>query len=109
LGVFGADRLLAMLLPRVATLESGVSDLAFVSDTLDDLREKMRAVAARPVGEFIERDATVVHRDTPLPEIMLLLYRGENDLPLVERGSNKLLGVVSAADVLHAVGTGDGR
>ena len=43
---------------------------------------------------------SVVHPDTPPLEIVLRLYRGANNLPVVEREGGRLVGVVSARDVL---------
>ena len=44
-GMFKLDRLLAALLPAAALVGYGMADLAFVSDDLDALREKMDAVS----------------------------------------------------------------
>jgi CBS domain-containing protein len=102
-GMFKLDRLLAGLLPAAALVGYGVPDLTFVSDDLDDLREKMRALDARPVREFAVTPERVVHSDTAPLEMVLQLYRGANTLPVVERESGRLVGVVSARDVLAAL------
>jgi CBS-domain-containing membrane protein len=99
-GMFKLDRLLAGLLPAAALVGYPVPDLAFVSDDLEDLRDKMRAVDARPVRDFVVTPEHVVHPDTAPLEIVLQLYRGANSLPVIERASGKLVGVVSARDVL---------
>ncbi len=99
-GMFKLDRLLAALLPAAALVGYGMPDLSFVPDELDALREKMRALDARPVGDFAVMPDTVVHPDTPPLEIVLQLYRGANSLPVVDREDRRLVGVVSARDVL---------
>jgi CBS domain-containing protein len=100
IGMFKLERLLAALLPAAALVGYGMPDLSFVSDDLDSLCEKMHAIDARPVGEFAVMPESVVHPDTPPLEIVLQLYRGANNLPVVEREGGRLVGVVSARDVL---------
>jgi CBS domain-containing protein len=102
-GVFKLDRLLAGLLPAAALVGYGMQDLAFVSDDLETLRDKMRAVDARPVRDFAVAPEHVVHPDTAPVAIVLQLYRGANSIPVVERESGRLVGVVSARDVLAAL------
>jgi len=75
-------------------------DLTFVSDDLDALREKMRTLDARPVGDFAVMPEHIVHPDTPPLEVVLQLYRGANNVPVVDRDDGRLTGVVSARDVL---------
>jgi CBS-domain-containing membrane protein len=101
-GMFKLDRLLAGLLPKAALVGYGL-DLAFVSDTLDQLRDRMRAIEARPVREFAVRADHVVQPDTPPIEIVLLIYRGANNVPVVDPASGRLVGMVSARDVLAAL------
>lgn len=103
LGIFSMNRLLSLLLPRAALLEGGVSDLAFVSDPMETLCERMREHGERHVSTVMETDARVVYPDTPLLEVVLLLYRGENDIPVVDKQSGQLLGMVSGADLLALV------
>lgn len=102
-GMFKLDRLLAALLPAAALVGYGMPDLSFVSDDLDDLREKMGAVDARPVRDFAVMPEHIVHPDTPPMEIVLQLHRGANNVPVVERETGRLVGVVSARDVLAAL------
>jgi CBS-domain-containing membrane protein len=107
-GMFKLDRLLAGLLPAAALVGYGVNDLAFVSDDIDQLRRKMKKVDASRVRDFVVKPERVVHPDTAPVEIVLQLYRGANNLPVVERDSGRLVGMVSARDVLaalHAKGT----
>lgn len=99
-GMFKLERLLAALLPAAALVGYGMPDLSFVSDDLDALCEKMRALDERPVADFAEMPDHVVHPDDPPLEMVLQLYRGANNLPVVDREDGRLVGVVSARDVL---------
>ena len=102
-GMFKLDRLLAGLLPPAALLGYGVPDLAFVSGDLDTLRRKMRKLDAAKVRDFAVTPDHVVHPDTAPVEIVLQLYRGANNLPVVDRDSGRLVGMVPARDVLAAL------
>ena len=102
-GLFRLDGLYAALLPKAALLGDGLSDLAFVSDTLGQLRAKMREVERHPVREFTVMPEHVVHPDTTPVQIILLLHHGANSIPVVSPESGKLVGMVSARDVLAAL------
>ncbi|HVN34145.1 MAG TPA: CBS domain-containing protein [Casimicrobiaceae bacterium] len=103
-GLFRLDRLYAALLPRGALLDGGLTDLAFVSDTLGQLREKMREIEHCPVREFTAMPEHVVHPETPPLQIVLLLHQGANNIPVVSPDGGKLVGMASARDVLAALG-----
>ena len=108
-GLFRLDRLYAALLPKAALIGDGLSDLAFVSDTLGQLREKMREIEHHAVREFTLMPAQVVHPDTTPLQIVLLLHQGANNIPVVAPETGKLVGMVSARDVLAALrGEGSG-
>jgi CBS-domain-containing membrane protein len=102
-GMFKLDRLLAGLLPRAALVGYGVPDLTFVSDTLGQLRERMREIDAHPVRDFTVKPDHVVHPDTTAVEIVLLLYRGAGNVPVVARDSGQLIAMVATRDVLNAL------
>lgn len=100
LGMFGLHNLLGQMLPKVARLEEGLGDLAFVSDMLEQMREKMEGLRRQPVNEFLEDHAAPIHPDTSLTEAVLLLYRHGENLAVVERNSGRLAGLMSPWEVL---------
>ena len=108
-GIFKLDHLLAGLLPSAALVGYGVPDLAFVSTGLGTLRRRMHKIDARQVREFAVKPEHVVHPDTPPVEVVLQLYRGANNLPVVDRKSGRLLGMVSPRDVLALLHSKDAR
>ena len=103
-GLFRLDRLYAALLPKAALLGDGLTDLAFVSDTLGQLREKMREIEHSPVRDFIVVPDQIVHPDTTPLQIILLLHQGANNIPVVSADTGKLVGMASARDVFVALG-----
>jgi len=64
----------------------------------------MREIEHRAVREFTVMPEHVVHPDTTPLQIILLLHQGANSIPVVARDSGKLVGMVSARDVLVALG-----
>ncbi|HYR00814.1 MAG TPA: CBS domain-containing protein [Casimicrobiaceae bacterium] len=108
-GIFTLARLLAGLLPSAVLVGYGVPDLAFIPDDLDTLRRKMREIESAPVREFAAKPEHVVHPDTSPVEIVLQLYRGANNLPVVDRDSGRLVAMVSARDLLAVLHGQGGR
>jgi CBS-domain-containing membrane protein len=102
LGLFKLDRVFASLLPKAALIGYGISDLGFVSNTLDDMRADMRDIEHHPVVEYLVRPEHTVTPETSPMEIVLLLYRGANNVPVLG-DDGKLVGMVSARDLLAAL------
>jgi CBS-domain-containing membrane protein len=101
-GAFGVFELVALLLPKIATVDELVADLSFMADDLTGLRERYALLADGPVGPHVRTDLPVVRADTPIPEALLLFHRNRFTLPVVEAGG-RLLGIVSYWDALAAV------
>jgi len=103
LGMFKLDRLFEVLLPKAARMDYGMPDLSFVSDTVEPLRRRMREIEQSPVHEFVVEPDHVVHPGTSPLEMVLLLYKGANNLPVVAADSGVLVGMVGARDILAAL------
>ena len=100
LGAFGLREICGMLLPRGALIESGL-DLSFVGDSLAQLGDRLGRLAGDSVGAHMASHRTIPLR-TALVEALLLLYRGDSWLPVVDE-SGKLVGVISAAAALARI------
>ena len=109
IGILKVDRLLAGLLPKAAMLGDALPDLSFVSDTVEQLGEKLTALEPKKVRDVMEQPEPVVHPDTHIVEMVLLLQRGANALPVVERKDRRLVGMVSTRDILTALRAAGGR
>jgi CBS domain-containing protein len=103
LGIFGIFSLLRRTLPQAATLEGGLENLSFVSDGLQELREHLQQVADESVLTCVRQDIPVVHSDTPLMETVLVLLRTRIALPVVEKGTGRLVGIISSWDALKTI------
>ncbi|CAA7611506.1 conserved hypothetical protein [Magnetospirillum sp. LM-5] len=97
-GVFGLKEVVALVLPKAARLGEDLGDLGFLSDGLADLRNRLATQGKEPVGKHVAAHRSVAP-ETQLVEALLLLYRGDSFLPVVD-GSGVLVGVVTAADAL---------
>ncbi len=105
-GLFGMRQLVHLLLPKAAQIEFGLTDLSFMPDDMGELYHRLRAVGQKPVADFLEKKEDLLLCDpaTPMPEVLELLHQSFNtSLPVlvVEGENNKLVGMVSAWDVLE--------
>ncbi|HTK78881.1 MAG TPA: CBS domain-containing protein [Rhizomicrobium sp.] len=103
LGMFGIYDLLSLLVPRVALAGGLLPNLRFISDDPRDLRTRYREIRSRLIGEVADREAVVVHPDTPEIEALRLFCRHHTTLAVVERGSRKLVGIMSYWDAIRAL------
>lgn len=102
-GLFGIDDLLGLVVPRVALAGNLLSNLRFISDDPDDLRRKFEALKDRRVSEFTNRDGATLDPDAPEIEAIRLFCRSHSALPVVDKASGRLLGIVSHWDALRAL------
>lgn len=104
LGTFDLYDVWEVLLPRAATMNAdslALPDLAFMPASPEQLREKLAEAGNRSVREFLaNRTAPTISPDASVKEAMLLLYRHNGTLPVVDPKSRKLAGVVSAWELL---------
>lgn len=103
-GMFGADDLLGLVVPRVAIAGGNVvPNLRFVGDNPKSLAERFHAVAQQAVSTIADRNATVLAPDTPQIEAFRIFCRSRTSLPVVEPDNRKLVGLVSYFDVMGAL------
>ena len=102
-GVFGIYDLLSLLVPRVALAGNLMSNLRFVIDDPGDLRRKFQEVKGRRVAEVANRNAPTLAPDLPEVEAFRLFCRSQNSLPVIEKETGRVLGVVSCWDAVRAL------
>ncbi len=108
LGVFTTVHLIELLLPKAATIEGGLTDLTFVHDTIDDVRERWKEVRDHRVGDFIETEnIPLATANTSLIEVLLLIIQNRTHITIVDDDSRKVIGVVTLSKILEAL-EGDG-
>ena len=105
-GMFLRSLLLSRLLPRITQLEGELGNVSRIveamaaGETDETLQARFRDVANEPVEKYLDAKGPVVYPDTPLMHTVHLLYRSRTILPVVDKKTNKLVGVVSAWDLL---------
>ena len=107
-GLFGIRRLSRLMLPKAARdLDRfNISDLSFLPDEIDQLADRWREIASRPVSQFLEKEKKLLFcgPETSFPQLLELLEQSkDSSLPviIVEGKSRKLVGMVSAWDLLE--------
>ncbi|MEZ5355647.1 MAG: CBS domain-containing protein [Bryobacteraceae bacterium] len=103
-GMFDFQDVWELLLPRAALLGmESLTNLAFLSEAVNKLHDKLEQAGSRPIREFLDATAPPVHPDTPIKEVILLFHQYNVSLPVVERGTNRLVGMISPWEVLDAL------
>lgn len=102
-GLFGIGDLLALVVPRVALAGDLKPNLRFVGDDPKELSKKFAAVKHKSTGECCNRQAVTLDPETPEIEAIRLVCRGHATLPVVDRGTRKLAGIVTCRDTVRAI------
>ncbi len=103
LGEFDIWDLLRLLLPKAATLDNLVPDLRFIADDLPALQAKFAECTDAPVGPLAQTNLPHLDLEMTVIEALLHFYRHRSTLPVVDKESGRLLGVLSYWDALAAV------
>jgi CBS-domain-containing membrane protein len=108
LGMFGVNCLLKQVIPSSALMDQGLENVSFIHESIDDLYQRFNEVKQQPISVCMSQEITPVSPDTPLTETLLQLYETRFAIPVVEKGSCKLLGMISYWDVGKKIlGAGD--
>lgn len=100
LGVINVNDMLRLILPATATQQSMSAALAhFEGLSVEDLRENLDRMLEAPIAPHIDRDVVTVSPDTSLIETLLTMYHQEQNLPVVDRDSGRLEGMISYYDI----------
>jgi CBS domain-containing protein len=102
IGMFGLYDLLSLLVPRVALAGDLMSNLRFIADDPEELRRKYRDIRNRRVIEVANRNAPTLDPDSPEVEAIRLFCRNHISLPVVDRESGRVIGIVSCWDAVRA-------
>ena len=105
LGLVTVSSLLYLVLPKAATMHKGVDSLSYMDVSLAELKARFMKHADEPVSVCMEAPKVVVHPDTPLLDALLALYRNRRNLPVVDRDTGVLEGMITYFDVgAHILG-----
>jgi CBS domain-containing protein len=92
--------LLRLILPPNATNESMSAALEHYEDlSVEDLRENLDRLLDGSIAPYISKDVVTVTPETSLLETLLTMYHQEQNLPVVDRESGRLEGMISYYDI----------
>jgi CBS domain-containing protein len=94
-GMFGVNCLLKQVIPRAVFLPNGLENVSFLHESFDDLYRRYAEVKDKPISICMNNDIKPVHPDTPLTDILIQLYETKSSIPVIERDTCKLLGMIS--------------
>lgn len=109
LGQFRKNYFISQVLPQVAVHDLRLDriermiETGLLSDTMADVRKRFADIADDPVSRHVDDKAPVLRPEQPMVAAMFCLFHGRNFLPVVDPANGKLLGVVSAWDVLENI------
>ena len=103
LGVFGVHCLMRLMLPPAVVMKEGLTTIPFIRETLPDLHRRLIEVEDSPISQCINEVVTLVQPDTPLLETLLVLYKTRTSVPVVEKLSGRLVGMISYWDVTRKI------
>jgi CBS domain-containing protein len=104
-GIFDLKDVWDVLLPKAAQLHrKSIENLAFVSTSVEKMKEQLALAASRPVTDFLTaEDAPPLHPDSPLLQAILLFDQYGETIAVVDRGTKKLVGSIASWQILDAL------
>ncbi|MGB5062269.1 MAG: CBS domain-containing protein [Candidatus Competibacter sp.] len=101
LGTFSIYSLLKLTLPKAVFDKYGLDHVSFVTENIGDLAQRLGGRREDPVKNWVNVH-DIAHPDTPAMEVMLLMLHGRTtSVPVVDKTSNRLEGIISFWDVLE--------
>ncbi|HRF63445.1 MAG TPA: CBS domain-containing protein [Candidatus Competibacter sp.] len=101
LGTFSVYSLLKLTLPKAVLDKHGLDNVSFVTESLDDLAQRLGGRRDEPVKDWLNVHE-VAHPDTLAMKIMLLMLEGRTtSVPVVDKTDGRLEGIISFWDVLE--------
>ena len=94
-GSLSLSVLLKSLLPVSVTMDEGLQKLDFLIGAGPGIAKRLRKVKLQTVADVMRTDPVVLHVSTPIWEVIRLLVKYGSPLPVIEEGTNTLLGIVS--------------
>ena len=103
IGTFGLHDLLSLLVPRVALAGDLMANLRFIADDPEELRGRYREIRNWPVAKVANRKAPTLDPDSPEVEAIRLFCRNHVCLPVVDRETGRVVGIVSGWDAIRPI------
>ena len=94
-GMFGVNCLLKQVIPKAVFIPQGLENVSFIHESFEDLFHRFAEVKDQPISICMSKEIQPVAPDTPLTETMMQLYKTRASIPVVEKDTCKLLGMIS--------------
>ena len=94
-GMFGVNCLLKQVIPKAVFLKRGLENISFIHESFEDLFHRFAEVKDQPISICMSKEIKPVTPDTPLTETMMQLFKTRASIPVVEKDTCKLLGMIS--------------
>lgn len=105
-GMFGADELAALIVPRVALAGSVATNLRFIGEDMRPLVDRYRELRDQPVSQVADKNAVALPPQTEVIEAFRMFCRNRAPLAVVDPANRNLLGVAHYWDVMKAIAQG---
>lgn len=105
-GIFSSMTLIKLLLPSSVSITGGSNplDLAFMYNSIEELREKLEERGHEPITDYILTDnLPVCTPKTSIMEALNILYKNHYHVVITAPNSKKFLGVVTINGVLDQI------
>lgn len=101
MGIFGLHKLVRDLLPGSAQVEDGLQRLDFVVGASPLIAERLAEIKKDPVSDHMATNIVVAYPDTPTMEGIRLIVKYGSPLPIIEKDSGVLMGIISEQSALE--------
>ena len=100
LGVVKVNDMLRLILPpQVTHLSISAAVERYQDLALEDLRDNLDKLLENPIAPHISKEVVTVAPETSLIETLLTMFHHEQNLPVVDRESGRLEGMISYYDI----------
>ncbi len=99
LGMFEVNCLLKQVIPKSVFMDQGLENVSFIHESLEELNQRFDEMKQQPISVCMSNEITPVSPDAPLTETLLQLYQTRSAIPVIEKDTCKLLGMISYWDV----------
>lgn len=104
-GNFDLADVWSVLLPKAVHLNrKSIENLAFIPSSLEKMKEQIAEEAGEPLEKYVTRsDSPPLSPESPVIQGILMLDECGGTLAVVDPQSHRLVGILSATDVLTAL------
>ncbi len=109
LGMFGVNCLLKQVIPKSVFMDQGLENVSFIHESLNDLKQRFDEMKQQPISVCMNNEITPVSPDAALTETLLQLYETRAAIPVIEKDTCKLLGMISYWNVGEKILSAGGK